>query len=51
MKMETLQSLRLIAKPGDHWVSFDLKDGFCSFAIAPQDRECFTVNLYGKLMQ
>ena len=28
MKMETLRHLRLIAKPGDHWVSFDLKDGF-----------------------
>ncbi len=28
MKMETLRSLRLIAKPGDHWASFDLKDGF-----------------------
>jgi hypothetical protein len=51
MKMETLRSLRLIAKPGDHWVSFDLKDGFYSLAIAPQDRECFTVNLDGKLLQ
>jgi hypothetical protein len=51
MKMETLRSLRMIAKPGDHWVSFDLKDGFYSLAIAPQDRECFTVNLDGKLLQ
>ncbi len=51
MKMETLRSLRLIAKPGDHWVSFDLKDGFYSLAIAPQDREAFTVNLDVKLLQ
>ncbi len=51
MKMETLRSLRLIAQPGDHWVSFDLKDGFYSLAIAPQDREAFTVNLDGKLLQ
>jgi hypothetical protein len=51
MKMETLRSLRLIAKPGDHWVSFDLKDGFYSLAIAPEDREAFIVNLYGKLLQ
>ena len=28
MKMEILRSLRLIAKPDDNWVSFDLKDGF-----------------------
>ncbi len=51
MKMETLRSLRLIAKRGDHWVSFDLKDGFYSLAIATQDIECFTVNLDGKLLQ
>jgi hypothetical protein len=51
MKMETLRSLRLIAKPGDHWVSFDLKDGFYSLAIDPKDREAFTVNLDGQLLQ
>ncbi len=51
MKMETLRSLRLIAKPGDLWVTFDLKDGFYSLAIAPQDRKAFTVNLDGKLME
>ena len=28
MKMETLRHLQQIARPGDHWVSFDLKDGF-----------------------
>ena len=28
MKMETLRRLRYIAKPNDHLVSFDLKDGF-----------------------
>jgi hypothetical protein len=27
MKMEIMRSLRLIANPGDHWVSFHLKDG------------------------
>jgi len=51
MKMETLRSLRLIAKPDDHLVSFDLKSGFCSLAIAPKDREAFTVNLYGRIIQ
>jgi hypothetical protein len=51
MKVETMRSLRLIAKPSNHWVSFDLKNGFYSLAIAPQDREAFTVNLDGKLMQ
>jgi len=39
MKMEILRRLRLIAKPNDYWVSFDLKDGFYNLAIAPQDRE------------
>ncbi len=51
MKMETLRSLRLIAKPGDHCVSFDLKDGFYSLAIDPKDIEAFTVNLDGQLLQ
>jgi hypothetical protein len=35
MKMKTLWSLRMIAKPGDQWVNFNLKDGFYSLAIAP----------------
>ena len=51
MKMETLRSLRIITRPNDHWISFDLKDGFYSLAIAPQDREAFTVNLDGQLLQ
>jgi hypothetical protein len=51
MKMETMRSLRLIAKPCDHWVSFDLKNGFYFLAIVPQDIEGFTVNLDGKLLQ
>jgi hypothetical protein len=51
MKMQIMRSLRLIAKPGDHWVSFDFKDGFYSMAIAPQDREAFTINMDGKLLQ
>ena len=50
MKMETLRHLRLIAKPGDHWVSFDLKDGFYALAIHPKDRKYFTVNLNGQLL-
>jgi hypothetical protein len=49
MKMETLQSLRLVAKPGDHWVSFDLKDGFCSLAIDSKHMEAFTVKIDGQL--
>jgi hypothetical protein len=51
MKMETLRSLKLITRPGDHWVTFDLKDGFYSLAISPQDREVFTVNLDGQVLQ
>ncbi len=47
MKMETLRHLRLIAKPEDQWVSFDLKDGFIALAIHPKDREIFTVTLNG----
>jgi len=39
MKMEKLRSIRLIAKPGDHSVSFDLKDRFYSLAIDPQDKK------------
>jgi hypothetical protein len=35
MKMETLRSLRIITRPNDHWISFDLKDGFYSLATAP----------------
>ncbi len=50
MKMETLRSIKLITRPGDHWVSFDLKDGFYSLSIAPQDKEAFTVNFYGQLL-
>jgi len=49
--METLWSLRLIAKSGGHKVSFDLKDGVYSMAIDPKDREAFTVNLDGHLLQ
>ena len=51
MRMETLRSLRLIAKTGDRWVSFDLKDGLYSLAIAPKDKEAFSVNLNGQLLQ
>ena len=51
MGIETLVSLRLIAKPSDHWVSFELKDGFHSLAIAPQAKEVFAINLDGKLLQ
>jgi hypothetical protein len=50
MKMETLRALRLIAKLGDHWFSFDLTDGFYSLIIAPKDREAFTINLIGQLL-
>jgi hypothetical protein len=43
--METLRSLRLLEKPGDHRVSFDFKDGFSSIAINPKDREAYAVSL------
>jgi hypothetical protein len=51
MKMETLRHLRFIAKPGDHWISFDLKDIFYALAIHPKDREVFSINLNGQLLQ
>jgi hypothetical protein len=47
--MEIMGQLRYIAKPGDHRVSFDLKDGFYALEIHPKDREAFTVNLNGQL--
>ncbi len=50
MKMETLRQLRYIAKPGDHWVSFDLKDGFYALENYPKDRDAFTMNLSGQLL-
>ncbi len=49
--METLRSLRLVVKPGDHWVSFDFKDGLYSLSIDPKAREAFTVNLDGQMLQ
>ena len=49
--METLRQLRYIAKPGDHLVSFDLKDGFYALAIHPKNREAFTMNINGQLLQ
>ncbi len=51
MKMKTFRHLQQIAKPGDHWVSFDLKDGFYAQSIHPDDREAFTINLNGQLLQ
>ncbi len=51
MKMEALRSLWLIARPGDYWVIFDLKGVFYSLVIAPKDKETFTVNLDGHLLQ
>jgi hypothetical protein len=47
MKLETLRKLRYIAKPNDHFVSFDLKGGFYALSIHPKAREAFTVNLNG----
>jgi hypothetical protein len=41
-----------MAKPGDHWVNFDLKDGFYSLTMDPKDREAVVVvNLDVKLLQ
>jgi len=51
MKMETLRRLRYIAKPHDHFISFDMKDGFYALSIHPKDREAFIVNLDGRLLQ
>ena len=51
MKMEKPRRLRYIAKPNDHFVSFDLKDGFYALSIHPKDREAYIVNLDGHLLQ
>ncbi len=51
MKMETLRRLRYIAKANDHFVSFDLKDGFYALSIHTRDCEAFTINLDGTLLQ
>ena len=51
MKMETLRRLRYITKPNDHFISFDLQDGFYALSIHPKNREAFTVNLDGHLLQ
>jgi len=51
MKMEKLRRLQYIAKPNDRFISFDLKDGFYALSIHPKEREAFTVNLDGKLLQ
>jgi hypothetical protein len=45
--METLRRLRYISKPNDHFVSFDLKDGFYALSIYPRGREAFTINMDG----
>ncbi len=49
--MKTLRHLRFIARQGDHWVSFDLKDGFYAHAIHTKDKEVFTINLNEQLLQ
>jgi hypothetical protein len=51
IKMETMWSLRLIAKQGENWVSFDLKNEFYSLTIAHQDKEAFPDNIDGKQLQ
>ena len=51
MKTETLRRPRCIAKPNDHSVSFDLKNGFYALSIYPKDREVFTMNLDEQLLQ
>ena len=48
--MEALRRLRCIAKPNDHFVSFDLKDGFYALSIHLKDREAFRVNLDGQFL-
>jgi len=49
--METLRRLRYIAKPNDHFVSFDMLDGFYALSNHPKDREAFTINMDGQLLQ
>ena len=48
--METLRRL-WSTKPNDHFVSFDLKDSFYALSIHSKNREAFTVNLDGPLLQ
>ncbi len=51
MRMETLRQMRYIEKLGNHWVSFDLKDGFYALAIHPKDIEALSVNINVNLLQ
>ncbi len=51
MKIETMRQLRFIAKPSDRWVSFDIKNGFYALVITPKDREAFTFNINGQILQ
>ena len=39
LSMETLKRLRLLAKPGDYMVSFDIQDGFYHVALHPEERK------------
>ena len=50
MKMETLKRLRLIAKPNDWMVTFDLCDGFYTVSVAEEDREFLSINLNGQIL-
>ncbi len=49
--METLKRLRYIVKPNDHFVSFNMQYHFYALSIHPKDREAFTLNLDGHLLQ
>ncbi len=49
MKIETIRRLRYIAEPIDHFVSFDLNDGFYALSLHPKDREVFTMSSDGQL--
>ncbi len=40
--------LRYIANPNDHFVFFELKNGFYALSIQPKNREAFTINLDGE---
>lgn len=51
LSMETLKRLRLIARRGDHMVSFDIKDGFYHVGLHEADRRFFQVSIEGVLYE
>jgi hypothetical protein len=49
MSCETLKHLRHLSRPGDYFVSLDLRDGYYTLGIREKDRDFFTINYRAEL--